>query len=331
MKRTGVRLRAFAARWFDAAAMERFIDPVLADMQAEYEEAIGKGRHWRGRWIWMAGHVGLAKVALWCEGRRLLHRVSGATARRAAATGPLVWALAVTVLATVLQVTPNSIVRESTAPGTLALLLVPSTLPLSATVGLLAGILVSLRPTPLTIQSCRLILLGAAMVSLTSFVMLGWVIPEANQAFRVSAFNAAAGYPVPPETLPKGVNELTFGELRRFLASESPAWWQAPPADVSDLAFAYHRRWAVSFAPIALSVLALSVALRWRGRRLPVVCAAIAGLAAYPFLQQFARFAFDSQGGPVAAWAPNAALVFAAAALWTRQRSDPASPQPSSA
>ena len=82
MKRTGVRLRAFAARWFDAAAMERFIDPVLADMQAEYEEAIGKGRHWRGRWIWMAGHVGLAKVALWCEGRRLLHRVSGATARR---------------------------------------------------------------------------------------------------------------------------------------------------------------------------------------------------------------------------------------------------------
>jgi hypothetical protein len=331
MKRTGVRLRAFAARWFDAAAMERFIDPLLADLQAEYEEAIGRGRIWRARWIWMAGHIGLVKVALWHEGRRLVHGLSGAT-KRSAATGAMVCALAVTVLATVLQVTPSGVVRESSTPGHLTLLLVPSTLPLSATLGLLAGILVSLRLAPPTVQSCRLVLLGAAMVSLTSFVMFGWIIPEANQAFRVSAFSAAVGHPVLPEAVPKGVNELTLGELRRLLAIELPTSWQSPPADRSDLAFAYHQRWARTSAPTVLSVLALSVAFRWRSRQLPVVCATIAALASYPLIQHTAKVAFDG-GLPrgVAAWAANATLLIAAAIVWTRQPSDPASTQPSSA
>ena len=37
--------------------MERLIDPAIADLQAEYEEAARAGAAWRRRWIWLRGHI----------------------------------------------------------------------------------------------------------------------------------------------------------------------------------------------------------------------------------------------------------------------------------
>ena len=52
----GTRLRALAARLCAATTMERLVDPAIADLQAEYEEA-RTGPSWRRRWIWMRGHI----------------------------------------------------------------------------------------------------------------------------------------------------------------------------------------------------------------------------------------------------------------------------------
>jgi putative ABC transport system permease protein len=53
----GTRLRALAARLCAAITMERLVDPAIADLQAEYEEASHTGPGWRRRWIWMRGHI----------------------------------------------------------------------------------------------------------------------------------------------------------------------------------------------------------------------------------------------------------------------------------
>ena len=43
MKRPGARLRALATRVLDPSGMERLVDPAIADMQHEHEEATRQG------------------------------------------------------------------------------------------------------------------------------------------------------------------------------------------------------------------------------------------------------------------------------------------------
>jgi predicted permease len=57
MRPPGTRLRAVAARLFAANTMEYLIDPAIADLQAEYEDASRNGRTWRKRWICLRGHL----------------------------------------------------------------------------------------------------------------------------------------------------------------------------------------------------------------------------------------------------------------------------------
>jgi hypothetical protein len=45
----GTRLRALAARLCAPITMERLVDPAIADLQAEYEEASRTGPGWRRR------------------------------------------------------------------------------------------------------------------------------------------------------------------------------------------------------------------------------------------------------------------------------------------
>jgi putative ABC transport system permease protein len=57
MRPPGTLLRAVAARLFAANTMDYLIDPAIADMQAEYEDASRRGRSWRKRWICLRGHL----------------------------------------------------------------------------------------------------------------------------------------------------------------------------------------------------------------------------------------------------------------------------------
>jgi predicted permease len=53
----GTRLRAIAARLLDARTVEYLVEPAVADMQAEYEDAARKGLGWRKRWICLRGYL----------------------------------------------------------------------------------------------------------------------------------------------------------------------------------------------------------------------------------------------------------------------------------
>jgi putative ABC transport system permease protein len=57
MRPPGTLLRAVAVRLFAANTMDYLIDPAIADMQAEYEDASRRGLTWRKRWICLRGHL----------------------------------------------------------------------------------------------------------------------------------------------------------------------------------------------------------------------------------------------------------------------------------
>jgi hypothetical protein len=58
----GDRLRALASRLCSDVAMERLIDPVLADLQREDAAAAGRDQVWRRRGIRIAGTLAFWKV-----------------------------------------------------------------------------------------------------------------------------------------------------------------------------------------------------------------------------------------------------------------------------
>ena len=50
----GTRLRALAARLLDASTVEYLVDPTIADVQAEYDDASRRGLPWRMSPAWHA-------------------------------------------------------------------------------------------------------------------------------------------------------------------------------------------------------------------------------------------------------------------------------------
>src|SRR5687768_13852077 len=62
MTRPGTRLRAMAARLFDAPTMERYIDPAVADLQAEYEDAVTHGPRRTSARIRIVGSVAILQA-----------------------------------------------------------------------------------------------------------------------------------------------------------------------------------------------------------------------------------------------------------------------------
>ena len=66
MTRPGDRLRRVAARFCSRSAMERLIDPAVADLQAEYQAAVQTGSAWTRVWTLLRGYTACLKVITLC-------------------------------------------------------------------------------------------------------------------------------------------------------------------------------------------------------------------------------------------------------------------------
>jgi hypothetical protein len=66
MTRPGDRLRCTAARFCSRSAMERLIDPAVADLQAEYRVAEQAGSVWTRVWTLLRGYAACLKVITLC-------------------------------------------------------------------------------------------------------------------------------------------------------------------------------------------------------------------------------------------------------------------------
>src|SRR5260370_8063161 len=79
MTRPGDWLLAMTARWCSNTMMARVIQPGLADLQSEYQEAISSGRVWESRWIRIAGYVVFVKVIVLCGWEGTMQSLRGWT------------------------------------------------------------------------------------------------------------------------------------------------------------------------------------------------------------------------------------------------------------
>jgi hypothetical protein len=211
MNRPGDRLRAIAARVCGDETMERLIDPLVADLQTEYAEAVRQGRVWKSRRVRMTGYVAFWKViaVVACGGaidtphdrtvddRQTLRRAIGFSI-----SGMVVATLLLTVLGFTgsrgwTQTTPVNQAR-------FLLFLVPQALPVALPVGLLMGILQGSAGRSISRRSQGTLLLMALVLSVASFATLAWLIPAGSQAYwgRIVARDQFPG-------------ELPIGELRQ--------------------------------------------------------------------------------------------------------------------
>jgi Lipopolysaccharide export system permease LptF/LptG len=306
MTRPGVRLHSIAARWCRPGTMERLFDPVLADLQAEYEDAVRGGRMWQSRWVWILGHVAFFKLVAWHGGERamcILHELTREDRRT------LGFCVGTTVVFTLLLVGIPLLSWSHPEPARWAIYLIPGALPISIPIGLTFGILWGLGRVAASRRSRRLVLLLAIAASVASFTMLAWVLPAANHAFRVSV----AGRP-----FQKGTNELTLSELGRLLepGTHEPMA-VAPPATLRTLALVYHTRWALACAPFVLSLFALAVTGRGQRGRLMLGLAGCAAIFGYYVIMVAAGELGLDRTLPVfaAAWTPNALFLILSVAV----------------
>jgi hypothetical protein len=290
MRRPGDRLRALAAHIFDAETMERLIDPVVADLQQEYAEALRAGRIWRRRWVRLAGYVAFARVA----------------------ARPLRVFLAVMfVVMTLLMVPPYLSAKYR------GLYLLPSSLVIAIPFALTIALALS-RPDRQSRQRLRTVVAAGVICSGLCFVTLAWWAPSANQALRVSLARESGVCPADSAcngNSVRGLPELTIGELRRQVN-----WTRTVHAEWRALYFTYYMRWAFSFASLSLVLLMLALHRRAVARRW-LVLVVLPILFGYYVLMNAGR-AYGIAGDVAeltalaTAWMPNAVVILIASAIF---------------
>jgi hypothetical protein len=306
----GSRLRRFAERVCDSRALERLIDPLIADMQAEYHNARLTGRLWASRWVRLQGYLAFVKVVAWHRGEDLVASFHAATVEdRQAVRRTAVYSAAVLALATVLLLLPPFVGRRIDMSLTRVLFLVPQALPLAIPIGIAVGIVCGLSGRALSRRARNVAVLMALTGCIVSFFVIARMAPSANQAFRVSVMGERART--------RGANELTLGELRQLIGRGSrERGVLVLPTDPRDLAFGYYFRWAITGATPVLAAFALTVVRLRPGLPRAMILVGFA-LFGYYELMQFARMAALNMAlWPVAgAWLPNAVFLTVTAVL----------------
>ena len=301
------RLRELAATLCSPRTAERVIDPVLTDIEIEYRTAIAAGQRWRSHWIRLAGTFALAKVVALCAFDRIAHDWCADDRRTLArAVGISAVAFGVTVL---LQISPFA--RRTDAH--LLLYVIPQALPFAIPVGLTWGILFGLRGRVVAFRVKSAILALALAGSAGSLATTVWIMPAANQAYRVAVFERLRpqGNRV---TLAPGPAEMPMGELRKSIDALTLS---GQTGAARNSAFTYYVRWSLPFTPLALALFALALLTRPFARGWVLAAAATGTCLAYYLLLFAANAATRDTKIPVVAvvWLPNLTFALASTAL----------------
>ena len=295
----GTRLRSFANRVCSRCTMERVIDPLIADLQCEDEQASRSGRRWVRRWLLVQGYLAFWRVLA-------LHVPVAWTRlvmREWAASNPWVGralgSAAITmIILTALFIAPSlQGLSRYDHTAWLLFLLLPQSLPLSIPLCLLVGVVYGLRDRPVTIPLRHAILVIGLVASLASFGTIAWLGPAADRAFLATI---ARGHAV----------EMSSGSLREHALATKQA---GRLNQAGGLLFTYHSRWALVGAAVAFALFGLGVTAL-RARR--AATAGIAALGCVVYVTYFFELSYvrssvfsDERVAVVLAWLPNAWLT----------------------
>lgn len=299
--RPGSRLRAYAARMCSGKTMERLIDPVIADLQAEYVAAVDAKHRLLAL---LAGYIAFAKVAVWCA-------MSGATGIQNDWTQEdhsglvrVLWRSAAAILCLSLLILLPELSRmrdmlesfgSDASRFRLMTYLLPMTLPLSLPIGLAFGAALGADGRTPSRRLIGAIMLVALATSAASLATMAWVIPASNQSYRVEMMRQA---------IPKGERELSFGELKLAIATADTGRSQR-------LLFEFHKRLSIAAAPVTFAALALVLVIRRRLWRTVTIAAIVAGSFGYYVALWLAQALSKAEAlsPQFSAWMPQLALL----------------------
>lgn len=286
--------------------MERVIDPVVGDLQREYEQASRSPQPWSRHWVLLRGYCGFWQVVAFHLPMRWIGRLIGecATAGHGTvAAGFRGAAIAmITVTALLVAVPLHRFGSSSRQAAWLFVLLVPQSLPFTLPITLLAGVWCGLAGRSSVWRVRRAILVLGLAGSLVSAATQLWVTPPASHAFRASVAANGAGY-VPGKAM--GIHEARQWAL---LIREDGFRGQA-----GALLLEYHFHWALAGAALSFTLFGLGVAAL-RCRRRATTAIALAGCVAYVGyffeLQNVRLLVFsDERVAFAAAWLPNVVFI----------------------
>jgi hypothetical protein len=333
VSRPGTRLRAVAARVCSATTMERFIDPVIADLQVEYASAIGRRRQWLAL---LAGYIAFAKVSLWCgvlglrearhnwsdEDRQgLFHTLWLSGCAIVIVSVPL-WLLELPTTRDLLESMRDTEFPPTASVQRLMIYLVPAILPLGMPIGLAIGVALGAYGRALSRRLIGTIILVALAASAVTVVNVGWLTPATNQLYR----EAIVG-----QYVRKGDREFTMPELNRLRQPDVRArlgWRRTAP-----FSFELHQRLSIAVAPVTFCALALVLIVRRRARRLAVLAAVSVAAIGYLMMRWlgYGLSLTESMSPPLAAWMPQMALVLTTVLVALRRPTSPVSRTPARA
>lgn len=241
-------VRRMAARLCEPDTQARLIDPILSDIALECRESTAAGRPWLARWRRLRGYVGLCKAAALHSGRvcvrGLVDEGAGTTIAFTLA------AFVVLTIALILPALPGSVRRH---PPEVVWYLTPQALPLSFPIAVAFGIGCgwSRKSTARTMRR-RIALLGIAG-SLAALSTMEWLVPDANQGFRVMMTAQAGPGPV---HVPRGINERSLSELVWLARETSP---DRSRADGDDAVAPVLRELSIDGSPVTHEMLRLNL------------------------------------------------------------------------
>jgi hypothetical protein len=302
----GVRLLRVANDWFDAATVARVFEPLVADWQREYLSApVGRARvtcRVRGAFAFCSTFVSLSPRAL-------------ASPLRIAVDGAAwLWLAVFSLLACVLQVPMFDWPSNLIAQGCLVVWLAPSFLAAAVPFALVpVGLRLAQSAGPEWARR-RALVRCALVVTTAHCLALGWLVPAANQAWRVGTHDQDHDR----RPLVRGPRELTAIEL----VSHDPAAASAT-ATRKAVRDERHNRASFALAPLALALLgwALGQVVRRAGAVKTLGWWLLIGTA---FLGLRAASVPWGLSLPVAMWLPIVAALAAAAVLRAAWRPSPA-------
>ena len=245
MTRPGDGLRWIAARVCDQRTMEWLVEPIVADLQAEYDTAMAQGDRRVRSLVWRGYGAFWKALGLHClmstfqpsrsDSNGSMHRV-------------LAFSFCALAIMTALMVVPPMLdFKWDGGPLEklrLILLFVPQALPLSIPTGICVGVLCAMRGRRTSLRHVAAVMAIAAVATFAVWTMLEWGVPAGNQAFReILAARLGDGRPI---NLDPGLNELGLAQLSQR----------------TDARAVQHSRllWAICFATGPLALFSLGIA-----------------------------------------------------------------------
>ena len=309
MTRPGDGLRRIAARVCDRRTMARLVDPIVADLQIEYETATARGDR-RAWWLVWRGYGAFWKaLGLHCVMSAFQPSPSGSHASLGRVVAASLGAL--TIMTALMIVPPMVDFRWDGGPldrVRLILFLVPQALPLSIPSGVCGGIMCAMRGRPAGARQIAGILAVATVATFAVWTTLEWGVPAGNQAFR--EFLAARLGDSRPVHLEPGLNELGLSRLSQR----------------TDARAVHHTRllWALCFATGPLALFSLGLARVVRHLAVAFVFSLSAIVTYWAIMAGIDAALRAGSFGGAGAWAGNI-LFMAAGVLLLRQgrRSSP--------